>query len=115
MFLWFNQIDKKLDTSFLPKKLLYGSLFKQEAFKNLLSLYSMGLPRTEYLSHLPLTQSVIPNGFLFFMFSFFWQSLVSLGDAAELYNLGQRQMCDDSVTWQWGEGSGGFNDGCVGI
>lgn len=43
------------------------------------------------------------------MFFFFWQSLVSLGDAAELYNFGQRQMCDDSVTWQWGRGAVGVN------
>lgn len=63
------------------------------------------------LSHPLLAQSAIPKGFKFFC-GFFWQSLISPSDAAELYNFGQRQVCDDSVTWQWGRGQWGFKDEC---
>lgn len=110
-FYGFVRLRKGSTPHFYQKKLLYGSPFKQEGFKNLLSLYlSDKISSWVILSSLRVWS---PKDVYFdFFFFFFWQSLISLGDAAELYNFGQRQMCDDSVTWQWGQGSGGFKNEC---
>lgn len=82
--------------------------------KKALKIYCPSIYRTKYPaeSSSPHSECDPQRIFISIFFFFFWQSLISLGDAAELYNFGQRQMCDDSVTWQWGQGSGGFKNEC---
>lgn len=61
-----------------------GSPFKQEGFKNLPFFYLRVKNPAEHEAVVS-SQSVIPTGVTLFVF--FWQSLKSLGDAAELCNL----------------------------
>ncbi len=72
VFMVSSDCKKGSTPQFYQKKLLYGSPSKQEGFKNLLSLYIQRSTRDKISSwaliHPLLTQSVIPKGFLLFVF-----------------------------------------------